>query len=216
MCPAGRIGALSWGMSMTPEGPSPAGPIPTGGALPQPPPGWQPAPLSWRPRRRVSWLALLATVLAAAALVLSLIAVLRPAPAGDASAAAPAADTTAADKALCEAIAPLMGESRQIMGRLDKSGPPDSQERVAALPVYTAATKEWVAKMQPLIDAHPNADPFFRRSLQRVVDDSKLLALDLAGSTGRYYNSDDVLLQDAIGSLGGPMNACAVLGVKWW
>jgi hypothetical protein len=130
------------------------------------------------------------------------------------AAAGPAEDTTAADRALCTAIAPLMAESDRLERTYQATGAPDSPERKAATPQYIKDAQDWARQIQPIIDSNPDADPFFLRSLQRFVDDIKLLAYDL-GAFGPYGATDETLLRTSVGAYVGPLNICWDLGVKW-
>src|ERR1700722_11152389 len=167
-------------------GPSPAPTVP--GGPPAPPPG--PPPSEWRypppPTRRGKGLPIAvaaAIMLATAALVVGLIDLTRPsqtsAPA--ASSATPAAtpttgqDTAAANHELCTAIAPLMSESDQIGKTWVGFGPAGTPQRDAALPKFISDTQVWITRIQPILDQHRDASPFFQRSLQRFIDDQNLI-----------------------------------------
>jgi hypothetical protein len=159
-----------------------------------------------------------AILLSVSALAVGITALTRPTattPSEPTSAAArPAEDTTAADRALCTAIAPLMAESNRVERAYQSSGEAGSPEREAATARYVSDTGDWVTRVQPIIDSNPDADPFFLRSLQRFVDDQRLLAYDLAAS-GPHGLTDEVLQRTATGAYVGALNICWDLGVKW-
>ncbi|MEE6140366.1 hypothetical protein SKC41_29145 [Mycobacterium sp. 050128] len=81
------------------------------------------------------------------------------------------------------------------------------------MPKFVSDTKDWVGRIQPIIDSHPDVDPYFQRTLQRFVDDEKSLAIDLAAGPWQPY--DQTIWNDALGAENGPMSTCWALGVKW-
>ena len=180
------------------------------------PPSQQPAPR----RARFSWKALIAAVLAAAALVVTVITLLRPTPAIPASAPitttpAPAQpqDTTTADRALCTAIAPLMSEINRISWTYEALGEPGTPARDSALPKFISDVQDWIGRVQPILDQHPDARPFFRRSLQRFIDDRNLLVSDL--KPGRWPPKAYAMWSDSEDAYSGPSHICEQVGVKW-
>jgi hypothetical protein len=204
-----------------------AGPVPGpqgAGGPPAPPQGfgWQPAPPP--PVKRDKGLAAAvgsAIVLAAAALVVGIIALVRPAPSAPSPSAAPAsssahpAGTTEANRAFCTDIAPLMGESdktAQAFNHNDKNSP----EWKAGAQTFVTDTKAWVGRMQPVIDSHGDADPYLLRSMQRFVDDRRDLVADLeAGNGAEWLPYDQTSWNDSLSAGSGPLSACWDLGVKW-
>jgi hypothetical protein len=159
-----------------------------------------------------------AILLSVSALAVGITALVRPVattPSEPTNAATgPAGDTTAADRALCTAIAPLMAESDRVTKAWRGSGVPDSPERNAATPQYIRETQDWARRIQPIIDSNPDVDPYLRRSLQRFVDDARLLVADL-GAPGPYRPYHETLFEDSLGAYAGPLNICWDLGVKW-
>ena len=122
-----------------------------------------------------------AILLATAALVVGIVDLTR-----SSTRAAPAASTpttpaptsaptdfTGANRALCTAIAPLMTEDNRVAKMFSNLGPAGSQGWDAGKDKFVSDTKDWVGRIQPVIDSHPNVDPYFRRSLQRFVDDQR-------------------------------------------
>ena len=192
----------------------PAGPGPSGYAWAYPPP---PAPTSRRGKLMAAGL-VVAIVLATAALVVGGIALARSAkPAMSATPAASPAptttDSTAADHALCEAIAPLMAEDDRVSNAWTDTGEPGTPARDAALPKYRADTENWARRTQLVLDAHPDADPFFKRTLQRFIDDRKLLVANMAPGPPKQY--DQEIWSDSLSAYGGPLSICSKLGIKW-
>lgn len=166
----------------------------------------------------------IAILIATAALVVGIIDLVRPAASAVPVGATPsppsslvppssADHTTAADKALCAAVAPLMGESDRIGKAFTSLGPPDSPASAAGVPKFVSDTRDWVARIQPVVDRHPDVDPYFHRMLQRFVDDQKSLALDLAAGPWQAY--DQTIWNDGLGAENGPMSTCWALGIKW-
>lgn len=163
-----------------------------------------------------------AILLAASALVVGIVDLVRPAPlaaravsppTAAAPTSVPAGDTTAASRALCTAIAPLMTEDDRVSKTLSSLAPAGTPAWNAAVPKFISDTKDWVGRIQPVIDSHPNADPYFRRSLQRFVDDQRALAADLGEGSWQPY--DQTIWNDGLGAYNGPLTTCWDLGVKW-
>jgi hypothetical protein len=167
------------------------------------PPGGAPAPPAWGPvppppRRSKGLIAAvaIAIMLAIAALVVGVVDLVRPSTPATPAASTPTspaptsspADFTAADRALCTAIAPLMTDSNRVAKAFTSLGPGGSPESNAGVPKFISDTKDWVGRIQPVIDSHPDADPFFRRTLQRFVDDRRLLVADLEAGPWTPYD----------------------------
>jgi len=182
----------------------------------------RPRPQQPVPRRaRFPWAALVAAVLAAAALVVSVIALIRPTPAAIPASApvtttpAPAQpqDTTTADRALCTAIAPLMTDINRVSNTYLGLGEAGTPARDSTLPKFISDTQDWIGRVQPILDQHPDARPFFRRSLQRFIDDRNLLVSDL--KPGPLPPEAYALWSDSLGAYTGVLHICNQLGVKW-
>lgn len=195
-------------------------------APPQPPagypvPGGRYAPQA--PRQNHKLLAAgvaLAILLAAAALVVGIVLLLRPTPAPPAATPSPvtahagtSGHTADADRALCTAIAPLMGETDRITKTWAGLGEAGTPARDAATPKFVTDTQDWVRRIQPVLDQHPDVDPFFKRSLQRFIDDQHLMVVDLA--PGPLTSYAKALYNDGTGTYGGPLHLCDAVGVKW-
>jgi hypothetical protein len=125
----------------------------------------------------------------------------------------PAADTTSANRALCQAIAPLMSESDSASKAYINTGAIGSPERTAATPKFVSDTKDWASRIQPVIDAHPDVDPYFARTLQRFVDDMRLFVTDL--DAGPFQPYDETVRNDSLAAYSGPLRTCYDLGVRW-
>jgi len=178
-------------------------------------------PVGGPPQRpRLSWLALVAAVIAVAALVIGVIGLFRPT-SGSAPASAPAstaaptssADTSAADRALCNAIAPLMGDYDRISNDWLATGATGTPARDAALPKYRSDTQDWARSSQNALDDHPDASQFFRRTLQRFIDDRILLVHNM--EPGPSKPPDDEAWGDSMTAYGGPLLVCGKLGITW-
>lgn len=184
------------------------------------PPSWSPPP-GPPPRPKWSWSGLLGVGIGTVALAVAIVGVARTPSGPPASVAvsttpsqtASAADTTAANRDLCSAIAPLMTESDRTTTEWVKSGHTGSPERDAATPKYVAATQDWVRRIQPIIDAHADVDPYLHRTLQRFVDDRRLLIADVAAGPWQPY--DDAAYSDSLAAYSGPLSVCSELEVKW-
>lgn len=114
---------------------------------------------------------------------------------------------------MCSAIAPLMTESDRISKTYSNLGPAGSPTYSAGLSTFISDTKNWVRRMQPVIDGHPNVDPFLRRSLQRFVDDRRYLVADLEEGPVQPYDQTD--WNDSLSAYNGPLTICWDAGVKW-
>ena len=129
------------------------------------------------------------------------------------TASASATDTAAADKALCTAVAPILAESDRVANAWIGSGPDGSPQRDAAQPAFTSDTKAWTARAQDALDSHPEAQAFLRRSLQRFIDDNRILAEALRPGPLKPYNNQTYL--DSNASYTVPVSICGELGIKW-
>lgn len=160
-------------------------------------------------------------VVALAALVVGIVAlVTQPSaapvaagPSGQPSSAPAATDTAEADRALCTAIGPLLAEGDEINNAYGDLGEAGTPARDAATAKFIRDSLDWVRRVQPIIDQHPDADRFLQRSIQRSVDDTHLIALDLEpGPLPQYLRT---LFSDSVGAYSGPLHICEQLGVTW-
>lgn len=204
---------------------------PTGGHGPAPaspgfPPGPPPPYMGGPPKRRrgmVFGAGVVLALIAVAALVLAIVGLTRnpapPTPAPSASAAS--TNTQDADRALCQAIAPLMAESDRVSNAYIDTGPTGTPARDASTPKYVADTQDWASRLQKVLDEHsaPQAagagspQPFLIRSLQRFVDDRRFFVANVR--TGPSTNIDQAAWTDSLVAYGGPLSICQDLGVKW-
>jgi hypothetical protein len=164
-------------------------------------------------RRRPSRMAVgvvLAILLAVAALVIALVS--QPASAPAASQSSPQA-ATAADKALCQAIAPLMKENDDRSNAFLASGQPGTPQRDAALPKFVSDTQDWARRTQQVLDSHANPPRFTTRALQRYIDDMQLFVASVRPGPGTQY--DEAAWTDSIVAYGGPLATCQQLGIGW-
>jgi hypothetical protein len=164
-------------------------------------------------------LAVVAVVFAIAALIVALIrggessAPAIPTAQSTTSATPTGTDTTAADKALCEAIVPLMAESDQVSNAYTNTGDAGTSARDAALPKFITDTEAWLPRIQAVLDSHPAVRPIFKRSLQRYIDDRQLLVWNVEPGPARSY--DESTWSDSLAAYGGPLRICHDLGVNW-
>lgn len=195
---------------------------PSGPQVPSPP-GPPPYGVVSRPRRGGGVLTAVgiavAIVLAAAALVVALTGVGRqPTPAAPPAAAPtappqPGASTATADRALCDAIAPLMVESNKAAAEFVNIGETGTPLRDAAIPEFRADTENWAERTQGVLDSHPNAQPFLKRTLQRYIDDLRLFVRNVRPGPKQTY--DAAAWEDSLVAYGGPQSICQDLGVDW-
>jgi hypothetical protein len=164
-----------------------------------------------------------AILLATAALVVGIIALNRPtsdalpsSPNRTPAVASPTTkptDTPTADRRLCEAVAPLIRENADAGKGFVNLGPSGTPARDAGIPQYQDAVSDWVNRIQPIVDQHPDADPFFRRTLQRFIDDSRIYAASIR--RGPENDADAAAWNDKLVAIGGPFEICHGLGVQW-
>lgn len=154
-----------------------------------------------------------AILLAVTALVISVVSLLtRPTPAPTAGPPSPQA-ITAADKALCQAIGPLMKENDDRSNAFLATGEPGTPERDAALPKFVADTQDWARRTQLALDAHANPPRLITRALQRYIDDMQLFVASVRPGPGTQY--DEAAWTDSIVAYGGPLALCQQLGAAW-
>jgi hypothetical protein len=125
----------------------------------------------------------------------------------------PSADTLAADRALCTATAPLMADYDRTSNEWTGSGPTGTPARDAALPKYRSDTEDWARSSQEALDRHRDASQFFRRTLQRFIDDRILLVHNM--EPGPSKPPDDEARGDSMTAYGGPLFVCGKLGIEW-
>jgi hypothetical protein len=129
------------------------------------------------------------------------------------SPSAAASDTTAADRKLCEAVGPLLRESNDTGKAFVNLGNPGTPARDAGIQAYEASVLDWVKRIQPVLDGNPSADPYLRRSLQRMIDDIRVYAINIR--PGPETPPDAAAWNDATIGYSGPYEVCHQLGVQW-
>jgi hypothetical protein len=163
----------------------------------------------------------MATSLATAVLVVGIIAISRPtsgtppnqSPRAASRSTSAATETTASDRKLCEAIAPLMKRSTDQRNALVGSGPPGSPAQDAALPKFIADTKDWAREVEEVLDTYSEPPRHLTRTLQRYIDDMLLFVESVRPGPGTKY--DEAAWTDSTVAVGGPMRICYDLGVQW-
>lgn len=206
---------------------------------PQPPfasnSGGSPPPLGWsqpaygvppppKQRRTLVTVGLTAALgIAIAALVVALVALTHSTslPSGQTTAAQPekttplpsAGNTTDADKALCNAIAPLLKRSEDQRNSFVDAGPANSPAADAALPKFVDDTKQWAEEAQRALDNDSGPPRHITRTLQRYIDDMLLYVEGIR--PGRSTKYDEAAWVDASESENGPIMVCYGVGVKW-
>jgi hypothetical protein len=121
-------------------------------------------------------------------------------------------DARAADRALCEAIGPLMRESVTIGKDFVALGHTDTPARDAGIPVFQAKVHNWIIRVQPLLDAA--APGFLARGTQRYIDDLQLYADNI--NPGEATAIDDLAWNDGTVAIGAAVTVCGALGITWW
>jgi hypothetical protein len=127
---------------------------------------------------------------------------------------APAGSTTADDKALCEAIAPLIKESTASGKTFTSLGDPGSPDRDAATPAFVTNTTGWINRAQPVLDAHAVPPRYLTRSLQRYIDDMHMFVGSVRPGQGTA--ADKAAWEDSLVALSGPYEVCDGVGVPLW
>ena len=188
-----------------------------GGQFPPGPPPFSPVGVPRQGRRRgvlTGAGVVLAILLAAAALVVAIVSIARHPATGAASpASANPQASAAADRALCQAIGPLMKENDDRSNAFLAAGQPGSPERDTALPKFVSDTQDWARRTQQVLDAHARPARFMTRSLQRYIDDMQLFVASVRPGPGTQY--DEAAWTDSIVAYGGPLSTCQALGIGW-
>jgi len=202
----------------------PSGPNQSIGGHPTQPGGWAGGyggpPL---PPRRGAKLAgvgiVVAVVLSAAALVVGIVALVRqPGPSLTATptpapATTPAGDTSAADKALCEEVGPLLRQMVDDGKNFVALGDPGTPARDAGIPGYRETVGDWVSRIQPILDAKANPPRYLTRTLQSMIDFKRLYANNIR--PGPELAADAEAWNSAAIAYGGPWEICHALDVTW-
>jgi hypothetical protein len=115
-----------------------------------------------------------------------------------------------ADRALCQAIAPLMTESNAKAKEFSGLAA-GSPEQEAAVPGYRAFTEGWAGRMQVVLNSHSEPPRFLTRALQRFIDDNLLYTGLNMVNDPQAPKTWDLSLSDYVG----PRSVCYRLGVNW-
>jgi len=197
---------------------------PSTSGVPGPPPG--PPSYGWappEPPRRGRGMAVALSVvglLAITAIGLSIVSLAKSpessptAPTNSASpTSSPGVDTAAATHNLCTAVGPLVAQTDQIANTWMGLGPVGTPARDSGTSKFVTDMTGAVARIQKVLDSHPDADPFLRRSLQRGIDDQLMIAADV--STGPFEPYDQNTWLDRQSSYAGVLSVCSKAGVTW-
>lgn len=158
------------------------------------------------------------------ALALAIVAVARPSASSSTHVAPPSAvsstvtstaakDSVAEARALCTVLAPLFGEMDQKSNAWLATGDPGSPARDSALSGYRTFVEDWAGRAQDSLAAHPDADPFLKRTLQRFIDDRVLMVRNM--KPGPATTNDEQAWADSMTAYEGPLSVCYQLGIKW-
>lgn len=176
--------------------------------------------VSTRPHRGRVAIIIAASAFAAIGVAVGVVGLTRPGPTPPATVSQPASTTTnlTADPikgahALCLAMAPLFAEDDKKSNEWNATGDPGTPARDAALLAYRVFSEDWAGRAQDILDAHPDADPFLRRTTQRFIDDRVLLVRNMR--PGPVKPPDDEAWADSMTAYGGPLWVGQYLGIKW-
>lgn len=161
---------------------------------------------------------ILAIALGAAALVVALIRPVGSTPSTATTTSAPATpsastDTSAADKALCQAIGPLLRESADDGKAFVNLGHTGTPERDAGIPDYRKKVDDWVKRIQPVLDQHADPPRYLTRTTQEFIDRTHSYADNI--EPGEATDPDIAAWNDRAVAYGGPFSVCHGLGVTW-
>ncbi|RDH75739.1 hypothetical protein DVS77_25030 [Mycolicibacterium moriokaense] len=160
----------------------------------------------------------LAVLLGVAALVLSIIGLTsrpEPTPPPATSKAEPQElFVDDADKALCEAIAPLMREASDRTNAFLRTGAPESPERLDAIAKFKVETLDWADRIQKILNEHADPPRYLTRTLQQYIDGLLLYSENMYKERGPDP-FDNTTYDSAIVALGGPLGTCYKVGIKW-
>jgi hypothetical protein len=161
---------------------------------------------------------ILAILLGAAALVVSLTGIghqsTQPVTTSTSTATSSASgDTTKADDALCQAIAPLIKESIQDGKDFVNLGFSGTPERDGGIPAYKDKVDAWAARIQPVLDQHATPPRYLTRMTQMFIDFTQSYAESIR--PGPATDFDNTAWNDRVVALGGPYEVCKKHGVTW-
>ena len=193
---------------------------PTGpGYIPQPPTNLGP---STPPARKGAGLltggVALAVLLGVAALALSIVSVVHgpktTTPRESPRVEAQKLFVEDADKALCEAIGPLMREETERANAFLATGEPNSPERKAAIPDFKRSTLEWANNVQSLLNEHADPPRYLTRTLQDYIDGMLLYSENMYPDRPADAYDNQTYDSAAI-AYGGPLGTCYKVGIRW-
>jgi len=107
-----------------------------------------------------------------------------------------------------------MKESSARKNALTDAGPDGSSERDAGLQDFSNKTQDWVRRVQKVLDDHAEPSRFLTRTLQRYIDDMRMLASNLR--PGPISPSNEAGWRDSVFALAGPFEVCGELGIPLW
>ena len=207
------------GFGAQPPGSGPPPPGPSG-------PGYTPqqaniGPITSPKRARSGLLAsgvALAVLLSAAALVVSIVTAVRgpeiPPPPETPQAEPQQLFVDDADKALCEAIGPLMKESNDVTNAFVAKGDANSPERLAAVPQFKTDTFDVTDRLQEVLNGHADPPRYLTRTLQSYIDGMLLYSENMYPDRGADP-FDKATYDASVVAYGGPLATCYKLGVRW-
>jgi hypothetical protein len=205
-----------------PGGYPPPGPAATPGASGVPPPSWvggQWSPAAGPSRGRgvlVGAGILIAILLAAAALVVAIVRqpeTTSKSPATASAGVPSVGDTSAADKAFCEKVGPLLREGIDIGKGFVALGQTGTPERDAGIADYRKAVDDWANRIQPILDKNGSPSNYLARTTQNFVDLRRLYATNIR--PGPALPTDTEAWDESLIAYGGPWETCRALGVTW-
>jgi hypothetical protein len=123
------------------------------------------------------------------------------------------ANTEAADKGLCEAIAPLMREASDSKTAFVNLGRAGTSQRDAAIPQFQTAIRDWADRAQKAFDENAGPPRYLTRMVQRYIDDVREYAASIR--PGPATDADAAALDDSVVALGGAVEVCPAVGVQW-
>src|SRR6202171_6312220 len=152
----------------------------------------------------------IAIMLAIAALVVGVVALVHQ-PAAPPTAAPPPTtatqsalvNTEAADRALCQDIAPLMKEGDERANAFVNLGHHGTPQRDAGIPQFVTDTRNWADRVQQFLDQHADPPRYLTRTLQRYIDDLRLYVASIRPGPATKY--DDAAWTDSLVAYGGPL-----------
>jgi hypothetical protein len=161
---------------------------------------------------------IVAILLAAAALIVSLThlgSTTQSSAATTPASATPSAsgDTTEADRALCQAIVPLMKASLQDGKDFVNLGFSGTPERDGGIPAFKDKVDAWVAQIQPVLDQHASPPRYLTRMTQMFVDFTQSYAESIR--PGPEKDEDKTNWEMRTVALGGPYEVCKKFGADW-